>query len=192
MTPLVQEIVGVYSIQLYDPAQCDSIIKFAESRHEWSDAEIGEEDTGIVKATVRREYRAAQTFSPADSSLVRRDFDAKVNGLIKPFTEKTWRIKLKEHSGSHIVKYSPGGFYVTHADAALDLTDRYFTVLCYLNDDFDGGQTSFPSLGFSIVPKKGRAVIFPATYPHRGEAVFRGHKYVFVTWLMGDAPIQFI
>lgn len=192
MVSYVEKITGVFSVQLYDSAACNSIIKYAEDAGDWSAAEIGEEDTGEYQSAVRPEYRVAQTFSPPCRSKVQREFDRKVDNLIRPLVKQVWRADLNEHSGTHIVRYSPGGFYVTHADAGLDVNDRYFTVLCYLNEDFQGGQTIFPLLDFSITPQKGSAVIFPATYLHRGEPVVVGQKYILVSWLTGEDPIQFI
>ena len=41
---------------------------------------------------------------------------------------------------------------------------RIVTVLIYLNDVVQGGQTSFPQLGLNMQPKQGRALVFfPAT-----------------------------
>jgi len=37
---------------------------------------------------------------------------------------------------------------------------RYVTVLFYLNDGFEGGETYFPRLNKKIIPKKGKALIF--------------------------------
>lgn len=188
----VKNIAGIVSVQLYDSASCDAIIKYAVRARDWSDASISEEHNGVHSAAVRPEYRVAQSFSPSARSRIKREFDAKLNSLIKPFIRRVWRVDLSAHSGTHIVRYSPGGFYVTHADAGEDLMNRYFTVLCYLNEDFDGGQTSFPSLGWRITPKKGMAVIFPSTYLHRAEPVMTGQKYILISWLTGENPIHFL
>jgi predicted 2-oxoglutarate/Fe(II)-dependent dioxygenase YbiX len=187
----VENIAGVFSVPLYDSASCDAIIKYARSR-DWSAASVGEERNGTHRSAVKSEYRVAQSFSPSQRSKIKREFDRKLNSLIKPFVRRVWRVNLSEHSGTHIVRYSPGGFYVTHADAGLDLMNRYFTVLCYLNEDFEGGQTSFPSLAWRITPKTGTAVIFPSTYLHRGEPVLTGQKYILVSWLTGEYPIRFL
>ena len=188
----VKNIAGVFSVQLYDSASCDAIIKYAVRSRDWSDASIGEEHNGTHVSAVRKEYRVAQSFSPSDRSRIKREFEAKLDILVKPFIRHAWRVDLSAHSGTHIVRYSPGGFYVTHEDAGLDLMDRYFTVLCYLNEDFEGGETSFPSLAWRITPKKGMAVIFPSTYPHRSEPVLSGQKYILVSWLTGENPIHFL
>ena len=38
--------------------------------------------------------------------------------------------------------------------------DRAGTLLVYLGDVEEGGETSFPVLGISVKPKRGRAVMF--------------------------------
>lgn len=68
---------------------------------------------------------------------------------------------------------------------------RYATYLLYLNGqdgNFEGGRTQF-RVGkdeiYSIVPKKGSMVMFPANglYPHQGETVTSGVKYLATGWL---------
>jgi predicted 2-oxoglutarate/Fe(II)-dependent dioxygenase YbiX len=121
-----------------------------------------------------------------------RDFDGSVNRVVKSLVNRIWGVALPRHDGTHLVRYTRGNFYAPHTDAALDVSDRYFTVLCYLNEDFEGGQTSFPLLGHCVEPRAGKAVIFPSTYLHGAEPVLRGEKYVLVTWLMGREPRPWI
>jgi hypothetical protein len=56
-----------------------------------------------------------------------------------------------------------------------------YTVLIYLNDDFEGGTTEFFTDGFIsnaiITPKKGRVLIFNIDLYHRGNEVLKGDKY---------------
>jgi predicted 2-oxoglutarate/Fe(II)-dependent dioxygenase YbiX len=121
-----------------------------------------------------------------------RAFNSKATNAFGPIIKKTWRANPGRYGGTHIVRYQTGGFYVSHADAGLDLNDRYFTILCYLNDEFTGGHTSFPTLGFSVTPRKGKAIMFPSTYVHRAEPVIEGTKYILVSWLMGPDPPKWI
>jgi prolyl 4-hydroxylase len=55
-----------------------------------------------------------------------------------------------------------------------------FTVLIYLNDDFEGGTTSFYSPDFeklfSITPKTGRVLCFDIDEFHKGDVVTKGTK----------------
>jgi prolyl 4-hydroxylase len=69
---------------------------------------------------------------------------------------------------------------------------RKYTMLAYLNDDYDGGGTFFPNLDFMVRPKKGRVVIFnnldetgkviPAAF-HAGLPVTEGRKYAINIWV---------
>ena len=192
MTAVVEEIRGLFSFQLFDRAFCDRTIKYADRSDEWSAASIGEESNGDYASAVRPQYRSAVTFSPPPLSLVQRELAQRVDLHVCPNLKKSWHVDRLRHADTHIVRYVPGGFYVTHADAGLDLNDRYFTVLCYLNDDYEGGRTSFPTLNFSVVPQKGKAIIFPTTYLHRAEPVLAGTKYILVSWLVGHEPPQWI
>ena len=192
MTGVVEEIRGLFSVQLFDPAFCDRVIKYAERADQWSAASIGEESNGDYSSAVRPQYRSAVTFSPPLESRVRLELTQRVDRLVRPDLEKIWHTDPLRYADTHIVRYVPGGFYVTHADAGLDLNDRFFTVLCYLNDDYEGGRTSFPTLNFSVVPQTGKAIIFPTTYLHQAEPVLSGTKYILVSWLVGHDPPQWI
>lgn len=192
MAAYVEEIRGLLSMRLYDAPSCDKITEYAERANDWWAAEVGEASNGNFQSAVKPEYRAASTFSPSPGSAVMRTLGAKANQILGPLVKQVWRTDLRELSDTHIVRYTSGGFYVAHADAGLDVSNRYFTLLCYLNDDFQGGLTSFPLLDFSVTPQKGKAIVFPSTYIHRAEPVVAGTKYVLVSWLRGPDPLQWI
>lgn len=56
---------------------------------------------------------------------------------------------------------------------------RDITSICYLNDDFDGGELSFDLLGTKIKPKAGMLVFFPThdIYKHSVSTVSNGERY---------------
>lgn len=58
----------------------------------------------------------------------------------------------------------------------------HLTLLFYLNDDFEGGETAFDE--FEIKPKQGSALVFEHFYHHKGCAVEKGVKYVLRTDVM--------
>jgi hypothetical protein len=50
--------------------------------------------------------------------------------------------------------------------------------MLYLNDDFEGGATSFPEEAKNIAPRTGNALLFQHAILHAGERVVRGTKQV--------------
>jgi prolyl 4-hydroxylase len=98
-----------------------------------------------------------------------------------------------------VLHYSPGGEYKTHYDAFAEGNDhlahggnRVLTVLLYLNDVRQGGWTSFPKIGSSIVPCKGTGVLFKNTDNcgarldaslHAGLPVVDGDKWIATIWI---------
>ncbi len=73
-----------------------------------------------------------------------------------------------------LLRYQVGQFYKTHHDYIDYERDRpggvrILTVFMYLNEVEEGGGTNFPELNLTVVPKLGRAVIWPSVFndqPH--------------------------
>ena len=74
-----------------------------------------------------------------------------------------------------------------HADVTdIESTKRFLAVICYLNDDFEGGETIFPQFGMQVKPLKGTILLFPCTwtYLHKGNPATNGHaKYILGSFL---------
>ncbi|WJF91634.1 2OG-Fe(II) oxygenase [Paraburkholderia bonniea] len=112
-----------------------------------------------------------------------------------------WPIENGE--GLQVVHYGIGGEYQPHFDyfdpevpghaSYLERGgQRVATLLIYLNDVEGGGETIFPSLGLSVVPRKGGAVYFhyldsenklDALTLHGGVPVARGEKWIMTKWI---------
>jgi hypothetical protein len=94
--------------------------------------------------------------------------------------------------------YSAGQWFRPHQDFAADFDDflapcgpRLWSLIVYLNDEYEGGQTVFRALGnLSTVPRVGMGVLWPNAYSgtalrdlrtvHEGASVRAGTKYVIV------------
>jgi prolyl 4-hydroxylase len=101
------------------------------------------------------------------------------------------------------VSYEKGQEYKNHYDtfdenierarAAMQAGgQRKYTLLVYLNDDFEGGETHFPNLDLLLIPKKKRVVIFNSldhegkvlkAALHAGLPVTQGRKYAINIWV---------
>ncbi|MBN8649115.1 MAG: 2OG-Fe(II) oxygenase [Caulobacterales bacterium] len=65
---------------------------------------------------------------------------------------------------------------------------RNFSSIIYLNDDYEGGQTYFPSLGVRVAPKAGTLVLFGAGYEfvHGVTKITKGKRYIYSGWFTTD------
>jgi hypothetical protein len=85
-------------------------------------------------------------------------------------------------------RYDPGQQFNWHQDFPFERDNgeqSYLTFMIYLNDDFEGGETSFEDSysaesfdEFKVTPKQGMALFFEHSIHHKGEPVTRGRKYV--------------
>ena len=98
-------------------------------------------------------------------------------------------------------RYDPGQQFNWHQDFSFERDGgersgekSYLTFLIYLNDGFEGGETSFDDSysddsfdEFQVVPSKGMALFFEHPIYHKGEPVTKGRKYVMRTDVMYSA-----
>jgi len=96
-------------------------------------------------------------------------------------------------SGDFVVTFL-GVFFYRHHDGDYvreDLSERsFYTMMLYLNDDFEGGSTNFLdetgpknekgeyNITHKIQPQPGMALVFDHRTLHEGDAVKNGKKYI--------------
>lgn len=83
-----------------------------------------------------------------------------------------------------VYRYGPGEKHGAHWDTVVQLEggiQSLVTLVFYLNDDFEGGETDFPELNKRITPRKGRALMFQHRILHIASEVVRGAKFVLRT-----------
>lgn len=79
--------------------------------------------------------------------------------------------------------YEPGAGISLHADdSTANSTNTFYrvvTVLLYLNDDYEGGEISFPAQGLTKKPSPGDLLIFPGNkaFKHVVAPIVSGHRY---------------
>lgn len=181
-----EEASGLFRVALYRPRAVRAVVEWAKSARGWQSAVVNEQDAdGTTREVVDEEYRWASALYPGLRMRVRRGFDERMATIVMPLVKQVWRKELSSHKGTQLVRYRPGGHYDLHRDTGPSTRERYFSVLCYLNDDFEGGRTTFPSLDYSAAPAAGTALVFPSDYYHCAEPVISGEKYVIVSWVLG-------
>lgn len=184
---------GVISVSLFEPADCRKVVDRVTRLDEWEPAQVRETDSdGRSESFAHPEVRSTSIFVSEQAEDVCRPFDFAMKATLQPLIKQVWKIDLAEHSGTQILRYGPADHYVPHQDTGPGFESRYFSVVCYLNDNFLGGETSFPGCGYTAKPKTGRAIIFPSYYLHGSVPVIRGEKFVIVSWLRGPVAIKWI
>ena len=96
-----------------------------------------------------------------------------------------------------LLRYGPGGEYRAHMDAlANEPNQRIATILVYLSDGYDGGETKFLKTGLSFRGKVGDALLFRNVTEdgrldpmalHAGLPVRRGTKVIASRWIRREA-----
>jgi prolyl 4-hydroxylase len=92
-----------------------------------------------------------------------------------------------------LLRYRPGGEYRAHMDALpAEPNQRIATVLVYLSDGYQGGETQFPRTGLSFKGRAGDALLFRNVTDsgepdpmaiHAGLPVGRGVKIIASRWI---------
>ena len=93
------------------------------------------------------------------------------------------------HEGYNLLKYEGGQEYKGHYDGGTGV-GRAISCVCYLNDNYEGGELEFPNFNVKIKPEAGMMILFPSNYAYRHIAhpVTSGTKYAIVTWIH-DRPL---
>ncbi|XZG71573.1 2OG-Fe(II) oxygenase [Chitinibacteraceae bacterium HSL-7] len=171
--------------------ECDELIRQSEARLKRS--AIVDPTTGVD--TVIDDRTSYGTFFHVRENEFITKLDERLAALMH------WPVEKGE--GIQILNYQIGAEYKPHYDyfppqdagshAHLsNAGQRVATLVMYLNDVEEGGETIFPELGLSVPPRKGSAVYFeycnsksqvdPLTL-HGGAPVRKGEKWIATKWL---------
>jgi predicted 2-oxoglutarate/Fe(II)-dependent dioxygenase YbiX len=101
-----------------------------------------------------------------------------------PYAEKYSIQENLWHEGYNVLRYEEGDQYKEHYDGSTSI-GRAVSAICYLNDDYEGGELEFVNFGVTIKPQAGTLLLFPSNYAykHIAHPVKSGTKYALVTWL---------
>lgn len=99
------------------------------------------------------------------------------------YTEE-FKVPCSQKEDYEILKYGPGNFFIDHIDDGLFMT-RKISIVYYFNDDYEGGEITFPRFNLTIKPKANQLLLFPSNYiyNHNVNEVTKGTRYSMVNWL---------
>jgi|TARA_R100000908_G_scaffold64518_2_gene48783 prolyl 4-hydroxylase len=174
----------------------DNVLTSEECKELIEIAEPTLEDSTTV-GTVIKGYRTSS------NTYISKEIDNKVIQATNLITQVLTELPTENQEDMCIVKYREGEEYKKHRDYMVDNQteegkaemarggDRAFTVMFYLNDDFEEGGTLFVTPNIEVKPKTGRCVIWknyidgkPNTKSmHAGLPIKKGIKYIGVKWV---------
>ncbi len=117
--------------------------------------------------------------------LVRRAYACE----IEPF----YSCKLKSLEAPQVLRYSRGSHYKPHSDSDVinpatgrwrKAQNRDYSLLIYLDEDFEGGELIFPNFNYKLRPEAGMLAAFPSDcrYLHGAMPVLSGVRHAIVSW----------
>jgi len=161
MTFEVHEIYDVMTVE-----QCVDLIEAAEDR--LNPAQVGDPRSRRVDTSIRKAHNT------------KFHVDTDETGYIKRHLEHLSQIPIEHAEPVEVVRYMPGGLYQLHYYGDW----RAFTLLIYLNDNFEGGTTHFPHVdddGLRVLPEVGKGVFWANERNlslHAGDPVLHGEKWI--------------
>ena len=173
--PFLDEVPG-----LYTPAECAALLA-SLSAAEWLPATINRASGREVDANVRNNLTALVR----DPQVI-ADLWARVAPHVPRTMTSAWDGPRRRVTAVglfeplRVYRYEVGHHFGLHTDQSYARGDArsLLTLLVYLDDDLEGGQTEFPEIGRTIVPRTGSALWFQHALLHAGKRVTRGRKHV--------------
>ncbi|HEY2345123.1 MAG TPA: 2OG-Fe(II) oxygenase [Xanthomonadaceae bacterium] len=169
------------------PQECAELIAVS-SRH-WEPSRVGARHS-YGRVSSYRTSRSAELGETEHRELNERIAHRAgeiVPGILAEHVEKLQCVSYAEHQ-----EFKPH----YDIDNTGDNRHRLWTVLVYLNDGFEGGETCFPLVDLKVRPKAGMALVFAnrlasgamnAFALHAGLPVTSGAKYACNIWISGPA-----
>jgi predicted 2-oxoglutarate/Fe(II)-dependent dioxygenase YbiX len=106
---------------------------------------------------------------------------------LPPFLDGRQAVGLNERF--RFYRYQHGQRFAGHVDGVYRRSngeESRLTLMIYLNDDFEGGETAF--LNVTVKPMRGMALAFRHELFHEGRQISRGKKYVLRSDVMFNPP----
>ena len=177
---------------VFEPELCDALIQAFEAdggRESGHMKDVGSTSVERLDSAWKRR-RDAAIASPALIGAVR----ARIGRRICPEIRKAFQFVATRTERDLVARYDAethGHFAQHRDDAGILVAHRRFALSLPLNDDFEGGDLSFPE--FSAMtgrPAPGTAIVFSGSLLHKVSPVTVGRRYVFLTFLFDEAAEQ--
>lgn len=178
--------------RVFEPELCRHLIALYESQGGQESGfvrEIGGKTMGVVDP----EFKRRKDYDIKDRDLISA-LQARFLRRVAPEIEKVHQFRVTRMERYTIACYAAedGGHFAAHRDNTTKGTaHRRFAFSVNLNDDFDGGEVSFPEYGpRSFKAPPGGAVVFSCSLLHKVSRVTRGRRYAFLPFLYDNTAAR--
>lgn len=151
--------------------ECEDLIKMSESIG-YNEAEVSLASGAKMMKNIRNNYRILHT----DEALAKEYWD-RLEQYCPKVIEENYAVGLNEQF--RFYKYELDQRFKRHIDGRYkrnEFEESRITFMIYLNEEFNGGETSFDEV--IIKPKTGTALCFIHELKHEGCSLKDGIKYV--------------
>lgn len=184
----VTQVPGkVWTIENFlSTGECEAFIRASEEAG-YDDAPITTAHGFVMRPDVRNNTRVIWDDIPLAQQLWAR---------LAPFVMEAvghWKLKpIGLNERFRFYRYEPGQRFAPHFDGSYrreNGEESYVTLLLYLNNDCEGGQTrvEVPAGTYEVQPETGLALLFLHRLLHEGAPVTTGVKYVLRTDIMFES-----
>lgn len=171
---MLEDRSKIHYLRLIAEFPCDAVLFEAIPKAAWSVGSVYRSGAVSEEEDWRRCKVIYENNCPVELAPVFALVRERVAPLLLKNGEKAFRLSTLQ-----LLRYNPGDLFGAHRDAVPGSADwRRHSIVCYLNADYDGGETYFPDLDVMITPRPGYAVLFPSFFLHEGREVLSGTKYV--------------
>lgn len=152
----------------------------------WEKAPLGEYvDNQVVTSFVNLTLRDVDVANGAGLDLL--PIQKKESGIESFINDRGFRIT--QFSRKMISRYTSGCHIRSHRDTGVYDTFRMFTLICYLDEEYSGGEIFFPALSLSHRPRAGELLFFYSEHEHGVSPVISGTRHC-VVWFAENLGIQ--
>jgi predicted 2-oxoglutarate/Fe(II)-dependent dioxygenase YbiX len=178
--------------RVFEPDFCDALVRFYET--------AGGQESGFMRAVagktvgvMDRTFKSRRDAIIEDPAMIRATQQRIANRVVPEIAKvHQFHVTRMERYIVSCYRADESGHFAAHRDNTTPGTaHRRFAVSINLNDDFDGGEVSFPEYGpRGFKAPKGGAVVFSCSLLHAVSRVTRGARFAFLPFLYDDVAAE--
>lgn len=177
---------------VFEPELCEKLIELYEA-HGGEESGMMLEVAGKTAGVTNSFYKRRCDYYIEDQVIIQAT-QARILRRIVPEIAKAYQFNVTRMERLIVgcYKAEDGGHFRAHRDNTTKGTaHRRFAISINLNNDFEGGEVSFPEYGHrSFKPPLGGALVFSGSLLHAVSKVTRGRRYAFLPFVYDEAAAK--